>query len=359
MRGILLLVGLALATLSGCKIVIQVPNEGGTVRSQATGVTCGPSSGNAACVIEVDDTDFDDTFTARPAAGFRFTGWRKKNRGLCGGSSGPCRLFTSGFAGNPDLLAVLRSDQEFFLEPVFVADSSGGSGGGGSGGGGGGGASGAAACFNPDLVRPGARYRTELRVTNSDGTFTLDNDHEVFGGASYEGEPARQVVIDFEVGGGFSSTGQITSFIQVAEARQRVFDLFTQTDTFTPQAATTEVESDPPQVERFDLSPGQSYSQTFTSNQVTRSQGQSLPNSIQITNTTTYIGRRTVTVPAGTFEACLFEEVSESGGIFPIRGVTRKWFAVGNGLVVRETSDDQDGNDTTVLLSATINGSAI
>ncbi|MEH6634019.1 MAG: DUF5666 domain-containing protein [Halioglobus sp.] len=70
------------------------------------------------CMIEVTDLLFDETFIGVPDAGYSFR-WRQFPRGLCGGSQNDCHLFTSGFEGNDGLLALLASDQVFFLEPKF------------------------------------------------------------------------------------------------------------------------------------------------------------------------------------------------------------------------------------------------
>lgn len=99
----------------GCKIVITVP-EGGKVVSE-DGFEC---LGGQTCELEVSDTTFDSTFTVIPAAGNTFTRWKKADRHFCGNSGQPCRLRTTGFAGNQKLLDILASDQEFYLEPMFV-----------------------------------------------------------------------------------------------------------------------------------------------------------------------------------------------------------------------------------------------
>lgn len=105
---------LLLALLAGCKVNIIVP-EGGKVVSESGEYDC--ASGT--CVIEVADTTFDQTFSAAPNAGFVFDGWRTDDNYLCGGSTGTCRLNTTGFGASPPLMAILASDDDFFLEPVF------------------------------------------------------------------------------------------------------------------------------------------------------------------------------------------------------------------------------------------------
>lgn len=107
-----------LATLlltTGCKVVIDVPG-GGHIRSESGNFVC-PTNGR--CELDIATTDFDETIVAVANAGFVFEGWRKRDRGLFGGSAGKARLVTKGFVGNADLMAVLASDETFYLEPVF------------------------------------------------------------------------------------------------------------------------------------------------------------------------------------------------------------------------------------------------
>ncbi len=101
--------------LAGCKIEISVP-QGGTVVTSSGAYSC---FAGQTCVISVDDIHFDETFSVTPDPGFAFVGWKQRDRGLCGGSSDPCRLYTSAFENQPNLMAVLESDEVFYLEPVF------------------------------------------------------------------------------------------------------------------------------------------------------------------------------------------------------------------------------------------------
>jgi hypothetical protein len=71
---------------------------------------------------------------------------------------------------------------------------------------------------------------------------------------------------------------------------------------------------------------------------------------------TTYLGRETITVPAGTYETCKIEEISPadaSGNIYT------KWLIVGTGIVVRHMSVTPSSNvtdSTGQALSITRNG---
>ncbi|WP_133126062.1 hypothetical protein [Pseudohalioglobus lutimaris] len=114
-----LLIVFLLLTLTACKLSIQVP-EGGTVSSASGGYSC---SSNQTCDIDVNDIYFNETFTAQPSAGYQFTGWRKREKGLCGGRVADCELSTAGFADNPGLMNILESSESFYLEPGFELKS--------------------------------------------------------------------------------------------------------------------------------------------------------------------------------------------------------------------------------------------
>ncbi len=110
LRKILIL--LVIVVLSGCKIIIQVP-EGGQVVSRTDENNC--SSGQE-CVIDVINGDiFSDTFTAIPDTGYVFAGWKKDDKHLCGGSTAPCAL-----ENVPGVLT--EYDVDLLLVPIFEED---------------------------------------------------------------------------------------------------------------------------------------------------------------------------------------------------------------------------------------------
>ncbi len=100
---------LALLLLSGCKITQVVP-EGGSIVSRTGERDC---AANQTCKIDVvNGAEFSDTFTAVPAHGYSFVGWKQEHRYLCGGSAEPCAL--ENISGG-----VTDSDAEVYLEPIF------------------------------------------------------------------------------------------------------------------------------------------------------------------------------------------------------------------------------------------------
>jgi haloalkane dehalogenase len=112
----LMLTALFLASVSGCKIEIQVPDNG-RVTSASGNYLCEASQ---TCDVEVIDLLFNETFIAEPADGYQFDGWRREPGYLCGGQTNSCPVVTSFFEGCEVCMDVLASDVAVFLEPVFT-----------------------------------------------------------------------------------------------------------------------------------------------------------------------------------------------------------------------------------------------
>ncbi len=106
---------LIVVAVTGCRIRIDNPSTGSVITNSgahrcAAGQTCD---------IHVVDIFFDETFMAVPQRGYYFVGWKKRDKGLCGGQFKPCHIFTSAFEGNDVLMSFLESDDVFYLQPVF------------------------------------------------------------------------------------------------------------------------------------------------------------------------------------------------------------------------------------------------
>lgn len=106
----------AMLVFSGCRIEVTAP-AGGSVASESGAFYC-PAMHT--CSMEVTDTHFDETFVVQPRTGLIFSGWKKGNKYLCGGKLTACRLVTTGFSGHDGLMAILQSDEDFYLRPTFI-----------------------------------------------------------------------------------------------------------------------------------------------------------------------------------------------------------------------------------------------
>lgn len=109
--------------LSACWVEVVAP-VGGSVESE-NGFYCYGWADCQGGMISITNTNFDDVFYATPDEGYEFVGWKKRDRGLCGGSSDPCKLSTLQFEGNAGLMSFLDSDEVFYLEAVFEEIGSG------------------------------------------------------------------------------------------------------------------------------------------------------------------------------------------------------------------------------------------
>ena len=331
----LLIALLALALLAGCKVKITVP-EDGRVDSQSGAYTC---SAGKVCVIEVNDTFFDETFTAVPDQGYKFVRWKKVDRGFFGGSTdSTVRLFTSGFVGNDTLLGILESDQEFYLQPVFALT---------------GGDSGAGVCFNEDLAAEGTRVIARYR--SQPGSYIVDFDHKVGGRTTFNGKSVRQMISDI-ISINPAATSQTTLFFSTNLAKKRSRNHGVITENFSPASGSITVKFIPGMLQRYDLAVDESYSQEFdvvAEIEVPGLPGGSFPTRSTLKRTTTYRGVETIEVPAGTFQVCRFETENEvvvgdyEGEAFEII-----WLGVNSGVMIQEDV----GGPLLVLVSGTING---
>ena len=94
---------LLVAMSTGCKIQVNVP-PGGTVSTDSGAYECDTLQ---TCEIDVVDTFFSETFKGEAEEGYFFHEWRKDKKHFCGGKGTACELYTSGFAGNDLLMAIL------------------------------------------------------------------------------------------------------------------------------------------------------------------------------------------------------------------------------------------------------------
>ncbi|MFT4613365.1 MAG: hypothetical protein ACI9NT_000503 [Bacteroidia bacterium] len=103
-------------SMTGCRIGAAV-FEGGNVVSASGERHCFEGR---TCEFEVTDTNFTETFTAQPRAGYEFVKWRAGEGSLCADSTNPtCIVSTVGAEGNAVIEAVIASDSLFYVVPEF------------------------------------------------------------------------------------------------------------------------------------------------------------------------------------------------------------------------------------------------
>lgn len=327
------------AFLTACKIQIKVPT-GGSVTNAGSTFVCG--SGKT-CSVDVIDLFFDETYSAKAESGFRFKNWKKKDRGLCGGANKPCHLFTSGFEGNSALMGFLERDEVFFLEPVFEIDNGEQLG-----------TQASSVCFNPEMLAQGTTVNVVFNSTDkaSGDVVRFRVIEHVMGQKSFGGRIGTHIFSEVSATGASPSESTTISYLEINLSKKQMTVFGVETELTSPINATSTATITPGILERFDLAAGESFSQSHTTTVTTTSQGHTSEHVENVERIKTYLGVDSVTVPAGTFDACKFIEQTTLGGN---SWETTRWFGVGNGELIK----DDDGSTLTELVSSEINGTSI
>ncbi|WP_116368073.1 hypothetical protein [Parahaliea mediterranea] len=327
-------------TLGGCKIQLSA-TEGGTITTQSKRFSC--KAGQSCAKVDVSDLNFDETFVAQAEPGYEFVGWRKRDRGLCGGSKKACTINTSGFAGNDVLMSFLDKPGEvFFLEAVFRKPA----------GGSGSGTGDARRCFNPTMGAIDTTIVASYRSTSSGGEVVNESYDQVISSGSFKGRAMLKAVSNTTATGAAPSTSRSVQFFEFKPDEHRSLVYGTDVESFTPRASQSNIELAPYRLQRFDLKAGESYQQDYTVNLNTRVMGFNTKTSTRVSLDTTFLGIESVKVPAGTYQACRFRVLSTTDdGTSTIN----EWFAVNSGMFLKST----EGSASNVLVSASINGADI
>lgn len=323
--------------LSACKIEVRVP-EGGSVTTESSRFNCDSGMN---CEISVVDLFFDETFIAQPAEGYHFSKWRRRDRGFCGDSSKPCRLYTAGFAGNPTLMAFLSGDELFYLEPVFEPTISPGESN-----------VKATTCQNPILTEIGTVYKLHYQKNEKDvGSYNEQHKYTVLGIEYYHGVSAiktqMEVVSDGPIE--FETMGALYNTLHNggAEARQHGVETATTMLTGSKGTSYSTARNLPYLRFRYDIGIGESATSEYTLDTTYRDEKTASSNTQSTSMTMTFEGIERITVPIGTFLACRFKY--EYGSF----GFNTHWNSVEHGILLKRKNH---GGDTSVLSYAEING---
>lgn len=218
-------------------------------------------------------------------------------------------------------------------------------------------------CFNPALTTPGTTYRWHWKtqdgfaVDGSPVSLSMAHDMTVAGGASFAGhsgllrDHGTLNMVTTAEGMTMTLSGPVTHYARlVNEATGPVILSYGSESSLNMTIPTLglsgrfdskTVESPPTENRWFTLQPGQSYQ--HTSNSVTETttvmmgQTSSERFSGEESYAVTYLGQTTVTVPAGTFQACRFRGLDGEGS-------ADVYYAVGSGLPLVMNTYDEDLN---------------
>lgn len=347
---------LILFALSGCKVAITAP-ENGRVTTASTIHNC---NNGEVCVVEVNDFLFNEEFIAVPDEGYEFRWWQTGHGQLCGGASTSCRIVSAALENSESGRAIIASDAEFGLSPVFslphgstpLSNES------------------AASCFNAEMYTPGySQYLTYVFPAHNDIKSTRY--HRTVGEpVEYGGESYTRVVTTLRVMGiaqeisqetllGVDDSVPLVSFRKATVTKlpdydgelwydfevgaQMVHPQSLQVETYEQTAAT-----------RFDLAVDDSYSESGVWNVGYEGLVASpvFPNTYD--RQTSYEGVQEITVPAGTFKACRFRSHLKIDSADAVNKHTVRWYAQGSGLLLMETNGDLEPQKMLVDMSSDI-----
>ena len=214
----------------------------------------------------------------------------------------------------------------------------------------------ATSCWNANLVTPGSTLVASYDFTNDlNMTQIINYDQVLEGGAIFNGQAALKATINTSTEGEFPSSGVIRAYFQ-REGNTRIRDLGNETDNLTPGTASRVNTITPYELRRYDLAAGESYSQSFQVESRVFTGGEGQVENVSVDATVRFDGVESLTVPAGTFDACRFTHsrtTTESGFSFSSTDV--EWFHVGTGILLKHQEDDS----LTELRSAVVNGAGI
>jgi hypothetical protein len=223
---------------------------------------------------------------------------------------------------------------------------------------GGSGTGNAASCFNAAFATQGTKTITTYKTTDGETNAVINftSTVEVKGNATFNGKSAIESISQTDVTGAVPSSSSTKSYYNVDTSAKRTTYYGTIVTVATPVAVTTTVKSLPERIERYDLAANESYTQTYSLESSSVVLGFPVTTTTEFTSKTTFKGIETVTVPAGSFEACRMESINSSTTLGTSATSTSiNWFTKDQGMLVRAEAD----GDITELVSGTFNGVAI
>lgn len=215
-------------------------------------------------------------------------------------------------------------------------------------------------CFNPVLLQQGTSYRWDWQ--SSDGAVQFSTEGRINGPASFAGQTGlieTERTVSVSKAGGVPFNSRLWEYDQLENTPQGPvllrYGSTARVDSPIAGMRTTMVLNPANRVRDFALALNESY--TINEVRQTTMEIPGLPtqtSTTRETQTITYRGQESVTVPAGTYMACKFEWTNGAR-------VSAGWTAKGTGLPLVITGDDGAGNPVTLYIksSSHINGHPI
>lgn len=333
-----------LLAVHGCKIEVTTP-ELGLVYTESGSYIC---ESGLSCEIDVSTTDFSEIFIADAPDDKIFSYWRKRSKGLCGGSSKPCSLSTASFSDNDSLLGVLQSDTVFYLEPVFrLKDQS------------------AVACFNPERYATGSSMTLAYWLTPStvggDQLKIYENNIAEESTAPFGRVQAEHIDMCWErfdngpeeyLNGQKECKSVEFRGVQYYDVNPSSKEVVHYGEAFGLGDLSDSISQNiPPPAQKFAMLPGDQYETDWEDRP---------PNGgriHEINGVTKYEGMETIYSVAGAFETCKFSQILTGSSGIPIH--IDQWFSVGSGVLVKEirySSYEDSPDDVRELVYGNLNG---
>ena len=215
----------------------------------------------------------------------------------------------------------------------------------------------------------GTTYRFDYQVTgaatgttSSQGQVTRVTTFETYSNATEQSATTTATyTAPPELAQAGTTTTDIKSYFQRNDLEFLQFGALS-AGVYMGQNVSTKIVNSPAEVDkRFTLNAGGSFVSTVTYTVTTTIQNSPVPippQSSTTTSTVTYLGQETVTVPAGTFTACKFQEVFTTAPNSP----TFQWISVGSGVPVKYSELDAETLTITsyeLLNTSRVNGAVI
>lgn len=224
--------------------------------------------------------------------------------------------------------------------------------------GGGSGSGNAASCYNADLMTQGSRVVLNYKTTDGETSAVVNTsaDTEVKGSTTFNSKSATESISQTQATGDAPSTSTTKSYFKIDAGAKRFSYYGSIVDTSAPVSSSSTLTITPERIERFDLNAGESYTQIYSISSAIQVMGFPVSTITEFESLVTFKGVESITVPAGTFNACRFETSATSVTLgTTTTTVSTNWITVDSGVSVRTES----AGDITELISGTINGNAI
>ena len=213
----------------------------------------------------------------------------------------------------------------------------------------------AAECLNPEYLATGTKFLLNYRTTRNGTTVeTSKSESEITGTTAFNGQSALEIKSKVEVltGSDAGSVANSLSYIRVQGLDMLALGGVTQTamQGFTVTITAT---FDPPLLQRYSLTAGQSVTTNYVATQTTTGLPFNLPpTTTSFSDTFTFLGFEDVAVPAGSFAAaCKWTHTSTADGA---TSTSTQWLTRKGALLKNVDSDS-----VIELTSGSVNGGSV